>query len=206
MGQVANYYANLLILQYKGKPKAYATIQAQVTPIIMDELPVKVQDAFNLIGDETAEGVQLDVLGKYVGVTRSGNGFVGPVTLNDDNFLKLIRMAIIRNAAESSLAAIQALIHTYFGNEIRVFDYQNMRMSYLISFEAGSNDLIQLFITEGLLPKPMGVELAVIIYAPTIDNFFGFRTYQNAAVNASPFNTYANYQSGRPWLSYANGI
>lgn len=169
-------------------------------------LPLAVQGGFNLIaGTGTAVGNQLDVLGKYAGVTRSGNGFTGPITLNDADFLNLIYVAIARNSAGSSLATIQALIAQYFPGEMLVFDYQNMQMSYLISSAVGSINLVQLFVTEGLLPRPMAVSLSVI-YAPIINTFFGFRTYALPAVNSTPFNTYSSYQTNRPWLSYANGV
>ncbi len=204
--QLIDYYANLLILQYIGKAKAYATIQGLVTPVIMDQLPTQVMNGFNLTGASPAVGVQLDVLGKYAGVSRNGYGFNGPITLNDADFLTLIQMAIIRNFSGSSLFDIQALIAQFFPGSILVFDYQNMQMSYLISSTVGSQDLVQMFVVQKLLPKPMGVGLANVIYAPIVTTFFGFRTYALAAHNSSPFNTYGSYQTNRPWLSYANAI
>lgn len=202
-----NYYANLLIIQYLGKPKAYATIQTLVTPVIMDQLPTQVQDAFNLTGTSPAVGVQLDVIGKYAGVTRNGYGFSGqPITLDDSDFLSLIQMAVVQNSAGSSLSDIQNLIHTFFAGEMLVFDYKTMQMSYLVSSAIGSQNLVQLFVTEGLLPKPMGVGVALVIYAPVITTFFGFRTYTLPAVNATPFNSYTDYQTDWPWLSYSNAI
>ena len=301
--ELVNYYANLLILQYRGKPKAYATIQATATPIIIPQtttqtivfspaptagtfklsllatltgflnwndsaatiqtalqvissqvtvtgsiasgltitltgidpvadlvevenstltnggnpvaftitetdetLPNAIQNAFNLNGSQLAQGVQLDILGKYAGVSRSGNGFSGPITLDDDNFYLLIKMAIAKNTAGSSLEDIDTLLNTFFPGEILAYDYTDMRMSYLVSTALGSQDLIQLFITEGLLPRPMGVQLASVVYVPILDQFFGFGTYEVPAYNVNPFNTYSNYHTDWPWLSYANGV
>ncbi len=304
--ETQNYYAELLILQYIGKPKAYANIQTVVNPVIMPQvsvqtivfslaptsgafvlsyngnpsasiawnasagtiqsdlqaisglssvtvagsissltltitftgvtppalslevdtntllatatavsivitetdliLPLAVQDAFNLIsGSNIAVGNQLDVLGKYVGVTRSGLGFTTNITLNDTDFLSLIRMAIVTNSSGSSLQTIQAFIQTFFPSEMLVFDYQTMVMSYFISSAVGSQNLLQLFITEGLLPRPMGVFINVIIYAPIID-FFSFRTYALPAYNAFPFNNYSSYNHSWPFLTYADAI
>lgn len=199
------YYANLLIIQYIGKPKAYATIQAQVKPVIMDQLPVAVMNAYNLIGTNTAVGKQLDVLGKYVGVKRTGIGTNGPISLDDADFLTLIQFAILINTAESSLSAIQALLNQYFPNEILVFDYRNMQMSYLVSSSLGNQDLIQLAIAEDLLPRPMAVSLSIVT-APVINTFFGFRTYAYVVPNNSPLNSYASYQTDRPWLSYKDAV
>lgn len=214
--ELINYYANLLILQYLQKPKAYTSIQASATPIIMaqsdltqETLPLAVQDGYNLTGSDLAIGLQLNTLGKYAGVSRSGSGFFGPITLDDSDFATLIQIAILTNSAGSSLATIQSLLQQFFPNEVLVFDYQTMRMSYLISSSIGSQDLIQLVVSEGLLPKPMGVELAATIYAPVIDRFFGFQTYQYPTItiaNNEPFNTYSVYNQTWPWISYANAI
>lgn len=185
-----------------------AGLPVYVTVTETDEiLPLAVQNGFNLIvGTATAVGDQLDVLGKYVGVSRTGQGFTSQITLNDADFLQLIRMAIIKNAAGSSLSIIQDFIQQFFPGEMLVFDDQLMHMSYLISDGVGSEDLIQLFVTEGLLPKPMTVQLATVIFAPVITEFFGFRTYALPAFNANPFNNYTSYQIDWPWLSYADAI
>lgn len=304
---LANYYADLLILQYVGKPRAYATIQETATPLIIPQdtiqevslsnvavsgtfeftyggqttaainwndpvltiqtklqaltglssvtvtgsiasqlltvtftgvppialplnvtansllasgsvpitfsveetdvtLPLAVQDGFNLIGAFTAVGVQLNVLGKYAGVTRTGYVSNQQIILDDLNFLTLIRFAITTNSAGSSLYTIQLLLNEFFPGEVLVFDFKNMQMSYLISSSIGSQDLIKLVVSENLLPKPMGVQLALVIYAPVITTFFGFRTYSLPGFNNSPFNDYASYQTDRPWLSYKNAI
>lgn len=206
--ELIDYYADLLILQYIGKSKAYATIQTLVTPVIMDQLPLQVQDAFNLSGDDLAVGDQLDILGKYAGVSRSGYGFEGqPITLDDDDFLALIRFAIIKNTAGSSLYEIQALLAQFFeAGQIYVFDYQNMFMSYMISSAIGSQDFLQMVVTTDLLPVPMAVGCPIIIYAPVIDSFFGFGTYEVPAFNNSPFNDYDDYQMDWPWLSYQDAV
>lgn len=205
--ELIDYYANLLILQYLEKPNAFATIQALVTPVIMDQLPTSVMNAFDLSGVSTAVGKQLDVLGKYAGVTRNGYGFEGqPIALDDDDFLSLIKLAVVKNTSGSSLADIQSLIAAFFAGQMLVFDYKNMQMNYMVSSSVGSQELLQLFVTQGLLPRPMAVAVALLIYAPIIDAFFGFRTYTLPGQNNSPFNSYADYQTGRPWLSYTDAI
>lgn len=205
-GSLAEYYANLLILQYRTKTKAFTTIEETIKPFVMDLLPSEVQDAFNITGTNTAVGVQLDTIGKYVGVTRSGFGFFGPITLDDTDFLTFIRLAIVRNNAGSSLAGIQNLLHQFFENEILVFDYQNMQMSYMINSSIGSEELLQLFITQGLLPRPMGVGLSVVV-APVIDEFFGMRTYQSeASPLVTPLNSYVSYNTDWLFLTYADAI
>lgn len=170
-------------------------------------LPLAVQDGYNLVGDNPAVGVQLDTLGKYAGVVRTGVGFNNlPITLNDESFLSLIKMAVIKNSAGSSLSDIQSLLHAFFPGQIIVQDNQDMTLNYLVSSALGSPNLLQMFINQGLLPKPMAVGIGLIIYAPIIDKFFGFSTYELQALSVSPFNDYEDYRYDWPWLTYENGI
>lgn len=203
--QLETYYANLLILQYINQPKSRATIRALVNPVIMAQLPIAVQNAFAI---DTAQGVQLDILGKYVGVTRNGYGTDGrPITLGDGDFVLLMKLAIITNNSGSSLSEIQGLLTRYFGNDILVSDTQNMSLNYSINSNFGSDDLLQLIVTKGLLPRPMGVGVSVTVITPGTGFFFGFRTYDAPAVNKSPFNSYPFYNSTTsPWLSYDDAI
>lgn len=303
--QIVNYYANLLILQYIGKPKAYATIQALASLAVLPQvsmqeidfsllpasgtfvlsynghstaainwndstatiqsklqavtglaaatvtgsiatqiltvtfngvfppalllvivsnslsdagsnpvllaieatdvtLPIAIQNAFGL---ETAVGVQLDVLGKYAGVTRFGNGLDGtPIVLDDSDFRSFIKMAIVKNAFGSSLAAIQNFIQIYFPGALLVFDYKDMRMSYFLDSLIGSQQLAQIFVTSKILPVPMGVQIGDIIYSPDIFRFFGFRTYQLPGYNITGFNNYQTYNMLSPWLTYRDAL
>ncbi len=168
-----------------------------------DVLLTQIQNAFNI---DDALGDQLDVLGDYVGVTRTAQTSSGPITLDDDDFRVLIRMAVLTNSAQSDLSSIQDFLFAFFNGQMRVFDYQNMRMNYMMTTDLGSIDLVEMFIAQGLLPRPMGVQLS-IIFAPDINNFFGFVSYESpVALNISPFNTYEDYQTDRPWLLYENSI
>lgn len=192
--------ANSSLLDVTGASVAVAITDTDVV------LPLAVQDGFNLIGPNLATGVQLDILGKYVGVSRSGVGMSGPITLGDSDFYTLIQFALIVNNAESDLSTIVNAIYNFFGMNILVFDYKNMQMSYLISSSVGSQDLIQLLVADGLLPSPMAVAVSVV-YAPDILNFFGFVSYeQPVAINNRPFNTYEDYHFDWPWLDYNNTI
>lgn len=65
--QLVDYYVNLLIIQYNGKPKAAATIRAITEQIVASGIYTDVLNAYNI---DTAVGAQLDVIGKYVGVDR----------------------------------------------------------------------------------------------------------------------------------------
>jgi hypothetical protein len=64
---IVEYYVNLLIIQYNNKPNARATIESFVRSLIANGILFDIRDAYAV---ETAIGVQLDVIGKYVGVNR----------------------------------------------------------------------------------------------------------------------------------------
>lgn len=71
MEELKKYFSNLLILQYKNKPKAKATVEALVETSFSDTtgkiFPIEAQNAYNL---DTATGIFLDVIGKYLGKDR----------------------------------------------------------------------------------------------------------------------------------------
>lgn len=71
LGQLYEYYTNLLIIQYHDKPKAQAHIRFLVDLVFANVILLQIQDAFDW---KTAVGAQLDIIGKWVGITRTYNG------------------------------------------------------------------------------------------------------------------------------------
>ena len=65
------YYSNLLIVQYNGKPKAKATIELIANLIVANLVIFQLRDGFDW---KTAVGKQLDIIGKWVGISRNYNG------------------------------------------------------------------------------------------------------------------------------------
>lgn len=65
-----DYYSNLLIVQYNGKPKATAFIKLLTNMILANMIIMQIRDGFDW---KTAIGKQLDVIGAWVGVTRNYN-------------------------------------------------------------------------------------------------------------------------------------
>ena len=77
------YYANTLIVQYNGLPKATATIKLLTKIGYANMLLNQILDAFDW---RTARGAQLDVIGEWVGIKRNytatgvwGNAFLAYV-------------------------------------------------------------------------------------------------------------------------------
>jgi len=201
--ELIEYYQGLLIIQYNNKEKALATVGLLVETSAYDLIPAKLYEAFDL---NSAEGVQLDVIGKYVGVSRQGKTFNDVVILDDDDYRSLIKMAIAKNYMQSTLYEIQVLINQFFPGQLLVFDFQNMSMSYFFDSAIGSENLAEMFIVNNLLPKPIGVQLGTLAYSNNVNAFFGFRTYVINTPNNTNFNSYTDYSTTSPWLSYDNGI
>lgn len=66
--ELQDYYSNLLIIQYNGKPKAKATIELLTRLVYSNMALLQIRDAFDW---KTAEEAQLDIIGKWEGVDKA---------------------------------------------------------------------------------------------------------------------------------------
>lgn len=201
--ELAAYYASLLIIQYADKPKAVATIEGTALPYLMDQLPLQIQNAYNIdpaLGP-LAEGKQLDVIGEYIGVSRTINGPSGPVDLDDSDFLVIINFTIIKNTTESSLGSIVNLLTRFFPNQVFLSDSTLMSLQYTIVETLGSSNLLYALENGNYLPVPMGVGFSVVIIPSFTNPFFTFSTYFALSTGAA-FNSYFNFLLNTPFLTY----
>ena len=232
--ELLQYYANTLPKQYVTLPNAYQTIEALAYIGVMPQdgglvydiegnvvtdpftrtvvtvedindkpiLPLAIAPAFNIA---TAVGQQLDFLAEGIGAIRSGNLISGQaVTLNDSDYRLLLQAVQARNYLRATLAQIQAFVARYFPGILRVTDQLNMGMSYNLLIPLGSLPWVELFITQGFLPRPLGVQMsftAAIL-------FFGCRTYLESPTSwVLPACTYsAPVSSPTPVLLYSDGL
>jgi hypothetical protein len=67
IADLVEYYRDLLIIQYNNQPKAKATIELFSRALLANGIFLDIEQAYDI---DTAVGVQLDVIGKYVGVDR----------------------------------------------------------------------------------------------------------------------------------------
>lgn len=177
-----NYYGALLIKQYSTQPKAVATIQALATMGLLTQaslsdpiLPLAVQNAFNLL---TAIGEQLQFIGEAVGVKNTGYNLSGQfVTLSDADYGLLLQAASARNFLRATTPAIVSFITTFFSGIMTVRDDLRMHMTFFYAAQKGTKNWVELFITQGFLPRPLGVGYSLIYTFPYVGkNFFGVRT------------------------------
>lgn len=167
-------------------------------------LPLAVQDAFDI---ETAEGVQLDILGKYAGVIRTVTTKNQTIVLDDNDFKALIKFAVVKNNSGSSLSTIEKNLNMFFQNDFVVTDYKTMNMSFIFGSTIGSINLFLVLVSENLLPVPMAVGYSAII-PPFVGQFFGYSTYENGGITFKnkPYNRYEAFDNTWIYLQYSDFI
>lgn len=68
MNDISKYYIDLLIIQYQALPKTRAFLEAVLKKVLIFDILFQIRDGFDI---ETAVGKQLDILGEYIGVSRT---------------------------------------------------------------------------------------------------------------------------------------
>lgn len=194
---LAEYYANLLIIQYINKPKAWMDIYYDTKGLWIDDLFSQIRDAFDV---ETAIGDQLDIIAKYVGATRIIPGQVSEAeTLTDAELRIFIKLKIIQNNSNNSNYAIDFLIYEFFGNDIKIIDGLNMKMTYI--FPEAQAPLLNRLIAQNALPRPAGVALITVVIPDKVFGFAGY--YEEAPTYVYGFDDYNLAPSGAVVLEYS---
>ena len=170
------YLSSLLIIQYSDKPKATAMIQA-VAKMFPVDIMFAVRDGFDL---ETATGNQLDILTKYIGISRyytdSDNQ---KAVLSDEEFRLLLKLKMIINNGDGTLYELTNSLYNLFGDGIRIIDdvdsngHHIMKLSYYILDEWANVGLAA--IQQDCLPHPTGVDFGYSLFSRT--PYFGFIDY-----------------------------
>lgn len=195
-----NYYADLLILQYKTQPKARATIQALIKELYGSGSLLDLVNGFDL---DTAEGKQLDTLGKYIGLGRQVKVNIGSSDTNiltDDQYRILLKLKLVQNTNFSSTSQIRTALYELFPNDIRLFDPRTMVYEYQLS--TLFNDLVNVIIAEELLPLPMGVGYNINV-VPDLLSIYGYYGYDGLNDNPNGYSSYTDGFKGK-YLSYGD--
>lgn len=185
---IKDYYANLLIIQYRNLPNARGTLESLVGESYADGISLDVLNAFDL---ETAVGQQLDILGKYIGLSRQVKIFLPDQTtrLNDDDYRTLLKLKLITNNGTASTGEIKKSLYELFPDTIRVYDNRDMSYTYFVSDTL--QDLMKVIVSEELLPLPMSVEYRLIFVSKDVTKFFGFSNYTGINNNPNGFTRYS---------------
>lgn len=243
--ELLQYYANLLILQYRTKDKAPEHIKALIKIIMILEVLVDIENGFDI---DTSVGAQQDIIGKYLGVNRvvTGSSFTRnywgyceygdtspfdfyPYTiygviapdvqirtyeessqslyaLTDQEFRFVQKMKIIQNNSNHSAYEIDQFIYRYFPEQAIFSDFidrGNMSIAYI--FNESSERIVNILISEDLLPKPAAVAVTVS-FVPDINHLFGYSTYSGVYPDfIYGYIKYGDIPEGG-WLTYGTTI
>lgn len=200
--EIQEYYADLLILQYKTQPKARATIKALIKELYGSGSLLALVNGYGL---DTAVGKQLDVLGKYIGLNRKVKVNIGSSDTNiltDDQYRILLKLKLIQNTNFSSTSQIRAALYELFPNDIRLFDTRTMIYEYELS--TLFNDLVNVIIAEELLPLPMGIGYNITV-VPDLLQLYGYYGYDGLNDNPNGYSSYTDGFKGK-YLSYGDRI
>jgi len=203
---IIEYYKNKLIAQYKLLPKARETVDLFCRAIYCDMLPLTLENSFDI---ETAVGVQLDMIGDIIGVTR--NAFIAGIytELLDTDYRFMLKMKILRNQLGSTLYDIDTYFWTYYPYTFNVYDHKDMSISFLVNSTVVNADLIKMLFSKDLMPYPMGVTRSYITYVPQMTNIFGFLTNTSdttSQTDIAGFNSNVDYDSTSYFLSETDAL
>lgn len=188
-------YVDLITAEHQDKPKFVAMIRA-LTAGLADTTNalLSMPNKFHL---DEAEGVQLDAVGEWIGVTRylttplvgvyfswddttltgweSGTWKAlfdpdsGLTTLPDDAYRSLLRARAVANAWNGSMPSAAEIWEAVFGVGQTVIIQDNQDMSMIVGFVGSPLGAVQqALLTGGYIPlKPAGVRITY--YAVSVD-------------------------------------
>lgn len=188
----------MLIWQYRGKPKASATVKT-----ISDEASRVYQssvDVGDILNIDKARGYALDLVGYHVGVNRSLASFIprkffgfartgqlgfnegkfyrygestGESTrLGDEDFRFMIKAKILKNYQIGAIEDITNSISFLFGRDARIIDNYDMTMTAIIPSTVMTPFKRYAIENLDILVRPVGVMYKYVIIEPA--KYFGF--------------------------------
>ncbi len=123
--QLVEYYADLLILQYKNKPKAREHIKSILNKILIFDIIHGVERGYDIEEEGVVQstGKQLDTIGKYVGVSRQKKVFIFETYFGSRHYKDIdanTRLTRITGARGYDAPFVESQIWTYLSQ----FEYE----------------------------------------------------------------------------------
>lgn len=199
-------YTGLITSEHNQRPKFMAVVTALAQPMV---------DLMNVLGSmpakfdlDDAVGVQLDDVGRWVGISRiirtpltdvyfsldiDGLGFdqgiwkgpfdpdTGLTTLDDDTYRLVIRAKIGANHWDGTMEGSVAILNSIFGDDTHVFIQDNQDMTMTIGIAGQQPSAVFLaMVAGGYIPlKPEGVRVDLVIVSTEDAPIFGFDVQNN---------------------------
>lgn len=152
-----DYYLKKITSAHHDKPKYIEWLNVLLECVIdFRNLMASIPRAFSV---NNAVGVQLDVVGLIVGVSRTSAHMAeeGGDGLSDEDYRRLIKAAILKNGWNGQAESLQALWQTIYP-EIQLSYLDNLDMTVTIHCRGDISPVMQEMIQTGfILPVPMGV-------------------------------------------------
>lgn len=115
-------------------------------------------------------------------------------TLSDDDFRRLIKLAIIQNTSNHSVGDIDTRLFGLFGTQIHAEAKDAVPMVMWYFLKLSNSPLVQAILSKNLLPKPIGVRIGIVDTTP--GNTFAFANYTNQTPSyAYGLSRYSNFGS-----------
>lgn len=183
-------YENLIIWQYKGKPKAQATAEMLVAFFMP---AFKSLNALKSVLDlENAMGHQLDLVGKHIGISRIINaailrkffGFQGSeqalafgigewyrkrspladsVRLDDEDYRFLLKCQVAKNYQRTTIYGVNQSLTTLFGQGASIVSHHNLTATVSVSRKQLNSFKEFALLNLDILPRPAGVKYLINI-------------------------------------------
>lgn len=195
--ELIEYYTDLLVIQYRAKPKARAHVAALIDSGLILDLIRDVQNGYDI---DTAIGVQLDNLAKIQGTYRSYNQ---GQPISDSDLRSITKLKQIQNSSNYSLKSLDEIFTELFPDKALLLDNENMTGDYI--FAESERPAVTFAKLQGAIPKPMAVNMS-ISYVRDTTKIFGYDGYYKPPPNfVVGFGTYQDDTEGE-MLTYGEDI
>ena len=165
-------YSKLLIIQYQNDfNRKFIEIITRLFIEQVNNIVLKFKVNFNL---NTAEGVQLDLIGALVGLPRDLNR--GTI-VNDTIYRFLLYLKILKNSVAYNNLDFKDFFYYFFTDKLIFVDNHNMSVDFFINDV--EPEIIDILVSDKdeFLPAPAGVRIEVI--KPLTEKLFCFLDIKN---------------------------
>lgn len=159
--EISNYL-DLITSQHKTKPRFMDWLSSAVG--VVNDNAIMTNGMPSNFDIDIAVGIQLDLLGIFIGRTRllKFQPASGSPVLDDTNYRLALKAKIAQNQWDGTITQIYKVWDSLFPTiPLIIIDNQDMTMSALVdgSLSAIATELI---VAGYIIPKPMGVKLSII--------------------------------------------
>lgn len=172
-----DYYLRLITSEHANKPKYVSWMRVLLTPFVdAINLNKSIKSAFFI---NTAVGVQLDTIGKWLGLSRQvdfqpsdGSSSI----LNDKYYRMALKAKVVKNLWKGTIEDFYNMWQILFnGEDLQVYLADNQNMDYVVvTWDSTTQDsMISDLLRNGyLIPRPAG--LGILYSDVDSDEIFGF--------------------------------